>query len=184
MPCEVTFLQEGGFGDITSSHHSSDLMRIKSLCIAHCSHALLSFLLSSDGAQRSTQDHDVIFRILTGSLIPTAHTLVHDEAFECKIVSARLALHVLYMSGKETGDAIASLVEEWYHGHDQWRTAFEAAIQTMVGIVISVLVKLHCVPAGERRRLASSGRTSQGCHGAVIQRFTLPSRNQVPPGIE
>ncbi|KAI9438560.1 hypothetical protein H4582DRAFT_2076182 [Lactarius indigo] len=40
--------KESGFGDIASSHHSSNLMRIKSLCVAHCSHALLSLLPSSD----------------------------------------------------------------------------------------------------------------------------------------
>ena len=111
-------------------------MHIESLCIAHCSHALLTFLPSSDGAQRSTEDYDVVFRILTGTLIPTAHTLVHDEAFECKVVSARLALNMLHMPGKETGNAITSLVEGWYHGHDQWRAAFEAAIQTMVSTVL------------------------------------------------
>ena len=127
-------------------------MRIKSLCVAHCSHALLSFLPSSEGAQRSTEDHDSVFRILTESLIPTAHALIRDEAFDCKVVSARLALNVLHLPGKkEAGDAIASLIEGWYRGHDQWRAAFEAAIQTMVGLVICVLAKLHCVPAGERR---------------------------------
>ncbi|KAH9003355.1 hypothetical protein EDB86DRAFT_3073128 [Lactarius hatsudake] len=72
----------------------------------------------------------LVFRILTESLVPTAHTLVHDEGFDCKVVSARLALNILRLSGKETG--IASLIGEWYHGHDQWRAAFEAAIQTMV----------------------------------------------------
>ncbi|KAH8987795.1 hypothetical protein EDB92DRAFT_2013926 [Lactarius akahatsu] len=123
-------MKESGFGDIVSSHHSPDLMRIKSLCVAHCSHALLSFLPSSDGAQRSLEDHHLVFRTLTESLVPMAHNLVHDEVFDCKVVSARLALNILRLSGKETG--IASLIGEWYHGHDQWRTAFEAAIQTMV----------------------------------------------------
>jgi hypothetical protein len=159
-------------------------MRTKSLCIAHCSHALLSFLPSSDGEQRSTEDCDLVFRILTESLIPTAHTLVHDEAFDCKVVSARLALRVLRLSSKKTGDAIASLIEGWYHGHDQWRGAFEAAIQTMVGIVICVFAKLHCVPAGERRQLASSRHTPEGFNGAVTQRITLSSCNQVSSCIE
>lgn len=125
-------MKEGEFGDIVSPLHSPDLMRVKSLCVAHCSQALLSLLPSSDGAQRSTEDYDLVFRILTESLIPAAHTLVQDEAFDCKVVSARLALNVLHLSGKETGDAIVSFIERWYHGHDQWRAAFEASVQTMV----------------------------------------------------
>ncbi|KAH9171401.1 hypothetical protein EDB89DRAFT_2179290 [Lactarius sanguifluus] len=113
-------MKESGFGDIASSHHSPDLMRIKSLCVAHCSHALLSFLPSSDGAQRSTEDYYLVFRILTESLIPTAHTLVHDEVFDCKVVSVRLALNILHLSGKETERllkaAIQTMVKE-----DDWQ---------------------------------------------------------------
>ncbi|KAI9457584.1 hypothetical protein BJY52DRAFT_1187192 [Lactarius psammicola] len=138
-------MKESGFGDITSSHHSPDLMRVKSLCVVHCSRALLNFLSSSDAAQRSTEDHDLVFQILTESLIPTAHTLVHDEAFDCKVVSARLALNALHLSGKETG--ITSLIEGWYRGHAQWRAAFEAALQTLVKddnwqVVVTLLTAL------------------------------------------
>jgi hypothetical protein len=160
-------------------------MRTKSLCIAHCSHALLSFLPSSDGERWSTEDCDLVFRILTESLIPAAHTLVHDEAFDCKVVSIRLALHVLRLSSKKTGDAIASLIEGWYHGHDHWRGAFEAALRTMVGIfLICVFAQLHCIPAGERRQLASRHHTPEGFNGAVTQRITLSSYNQVSSCIE
>lgn len=158
-------------------------MRTKSICIAHCSHALLSFLLSSDGEQWSTEDYDLVFRILTESLIPAAHTLVHDEAFDCKVVSINLALHVLRLSSKNTGNAIASLIEGWYHGHDQWRGAFEAALRTMVGIFICVFVQLHCIPAGERRQMASRDYTPEGFNGAVTQRITLSSCNYVSSGV-
>lgn len=144
-------------------------MRTKSLCIAHCSHALLSFLPSSDGAQRSNEDYDIVFRILTESLIPTAHTLIHDEAIDCKVVAVRLALSVLRLYSKKTGDAIASLIEGWYHGHDQWRGAFEAAIQILVGIVICIFAKLHCFSTGERRQLANSGHTTECFNGAVTE---------------
>jgi hypothetical protein len=159
-------------------------MRTKSLCIAHCSHALLSFLPLSDGERQSTDDYDLVFRILTESLIPAARTLVHDEAFDCKVVSIRLALHVLRLSSKKTGDTIASLIEGWYHGHDQWRGAFEAAVRTMVGIFICVFAQLHRVPAGERRQLASRDHTPEGFNGAVAQRITLSSCNQVSSCIE
>lgn len=129
---------------MASSHHSPNLMRTKSLCIAHCSHALLSYLPSSDGERRSTEDYDLVFRILTESLIPAAHTLVHDEAFDCKVVSIRLALHVMCLSSKKIGDVIASLIEGWYRGHDRWRGAFESAVRIMVGYFICVFVQPHC----------------------------------------
>ncbi len=132
----MTFFKESGFGDTAPIHHSPDLQRIKALCVARCSHALLSFLSSCDRAQRSTEDHDLVFRILTESLIPTVHTLDEDEAFDCKVVSARLVLNVLRLSGKEVSDGTASLIERLYHGRNQWREAFEAAIQTIVCIVV------------------------------------------------
>ena len=121
-------------------------MRTKSLCISHCSHALLSYLPSSDGERRSTEDYDLVFHILTESLIPAAHTLVHDEAFDCKAISIRLALHIMCLSSKQTGGVIVSLIEGLYHGHDQWRGAFEGAVRNMVGIFICVFVQLHCFP--------------------------------------
>jgi hypothetical protein len=106
------------------------LRHIETLSVTRCSNALLRFLLPSDGAGQSVEDYHLIFEVLTEWLIPVAHALVHND--ECKIMSARLALHILSLSGKATREAVVSLIGGWYRDHNQWRVAFEAAIQAVV----------------------------------------------------
>jgi hypothetical protein len=124
--------QESWLGTTGSSHYSTSLRRIETLGITQCSHALISFLLPSDDTSRSVEDFHLVFEILTEWLIPVANTLVHNDSFECKVMSARLALHVLSHSGKETREAVVSLIGGWFRDQDQWKVAFEAAIQVMV----------------------------------------------------
>lgn len=58
-------------------------------------------------------------------------------------MSARLALGILSLSRKETGETICSVIEKWYRDPGQWKAAFEAAVQIVVGNVISMLVEPH-----------------------------------------
>jgi hypothetical protein len=108
------------------------LRRIETLSVTQCSHALISFLLPSDDTGRSVEDFNLVFEILTEWLIPVANALVHNDSFECKVLSARLAVYILSHSGKETREAVVSLIGGWFRDHNQWKVAFEAAIQVMV----------------------------------------------------
>jgi hypothetical protein len=108
------------------------LRRIETRSVIQCSHALISYLLPSDDTSRSVEDFHLVFEILTEWLIPVANTLVHNDSFECKVMCARLVLHVLSHSGKETREAVVSLIGGWLRDHNQWKVAFEAAIQAMV----------------------------------------------------
>lgn len=108
------------------------MKHIETLSVTQCSNALLRFLLSSDGAGQSVEDYHLIFEVLTEWLIPVAHALVHNDSLECMIMSARLALHILSLSEKTTREAVVSLIGGWYRDHNQWRVAFEAAIQAVV----------------------------------------------------
>jgi hypothetical protein len=108
------------------------LRRIETLSVTQCAHALLSFLLPSDGTGRSVEDCHLVFEILTEWLIPVAHALIPNDTLECKVMSARLALHILSHTGKETREASVSLIGGWLRGHNQWKVAFEVAVQVVV----------------------------------------------------
>ena len=146
----MTCSQDDWFSGAGSSHYSPSLMRIETRCLAWCTHALLSFLHQTDGPHPSTEDCYLVFKILTEWSIPAAHTLVPDGSLDCKVMSARLALSILCVSGKGIREAISSVIDNWYRDSGQWKAAFEAAIQIVVGTIIFVLLKLHCVSTGER----------------------------------
>lgn len=130
-------------------------MRIETLSVTQFSHALLTFLLSTDGKRLSTEDCRLVFKIFTEWSIPAAHALVHDGSFDCKIMSARVALSILSLSRKEAGEDISSFIEKWYSDR-QWKEAFEAAIQIVVSVVIFSSLKLHCsIFTGKRKQLGS-----------------------------
>jgi len=119
-----------------SSHYLPNLRRIETLCVTRCTRALLNFLHPTDGPRPSAEDSYLVFKILTEWSIPTAHTLVSDGSFDCKVVSARLALSILCISEKWTGEAIGTVIEHWYRDSGQWKAAFEAAIQIVVRTII------------------------------------------------
>jgi hypothetical protein len=111
-------------------------MRIETLCITRCTRALLNFLHPTDGPRPPAKDCYLVFKILTEWSIPAANTLVPDGSFDSKVMSARLALSILCLSGKGTGEAISSVIENWYRDSGQWKGAFEAAIQIVVSTII------------------------------------------------
>lgn len=125
-------------------------MHIKTLCVTRCTRALLNFLHPTDGPHPSAEECYLVFKILTEWSIPAAHALVPDGSFDCKVMSARLALSTLCLPGKGTGEAISSIIENWYRDSGQWKAAFEAAIQIVVRTIIFMLLKLHCVSIGKR----------------------------------
>jgi dipeptide/tripeptide permease len=65
-------------------------------------------------------------------------------------MSARLTISILCLSGKGIGETISSVIANWYRDSGQWKAAFEAAIQIVVGTIIFMLLKLHCVSTGKR----------------------------------
>lgn len=125
-------------------------MHIEPLCVTRCTHALLNFLHPTDGLRPSAEDCHLVFMILTEWSIPAAHTLVPDKSFDCKVMSARVALSILYLSGEGIGEAMGSVIGNWYRDSGQWKAAFEAAIQIVVSTIIFMLLKLHCVSVGKR----------------------------------
>ncbi|SRR6266852_3014931 len=146
----MTCLQDDWFSAAGSSHYSPNLTRIETLCVTRCTRALLDFLHPTDSPRPSAEDCYLVFKILTEWSIPAAHTLVPDGSFDCKVMSARLALSILCLSGKGVGEAISSVIENWYRDSGQWKAAYEAAIQIVVGTIIFMLLKLHCVSTGKR----------------------------------
>jgi len=147
-PHDMTSSQESWFDASGSSHYSPNLIRIETLSISQCSHALSTFLLSTDGARPSAEDCHLAFTILTEWSIPAADSLALEGSFDCKVMSSKLALSILSISRKEFGEAICSLFENWHGDDGQWKAAFNAAIQIVVGIVIFTLLKLHYVSTG------------------------------------
>jgi hypothetical protein len=141
-PRYLTSSKEDWFSVTGSSHYSPNLMHIETLCVTQCTRALLNFLHSTDGTYPSAEDCYSVFKIFTEWSIPAAHALVSDGSLDCKVVSARLALGILSLSRKEMGEAICSVVEKWYRDPSQWKAAFEAAVQIVVGNVIFMLLKL------------------------------------------
>lgn len=125
-------------------------MHIETLCVTRCTRALLDFLHPTDSPRPSAEDCYLVFKILTEWSIPAAHALVPDGSFDCKVMSARLALNTLYLSGKGVQEAISSVIGNRYRDSGQWKAAFETAIQIVVGTIIFMLLKLHCVITGKR----------------------------------
>jgi hypothetical protein len=146
----MTCSQDDWFSAAGSSHHLPNLVRIETLCVTRCTRALLNFLYSTDGPRPSAEDCYSVFKILTEWSIPAAHALVPDGSFDCKVMSARLAINILCLSGKGIGETISSVIEKWYRDSGQWKAAFEAAIQVVVGTIIFMHLKLQCVPTGKR----------------------------------
>jgi hypothetical protein len=107
-------------------------MHIETLCVTRCTRALINFLHPTDGPRPSAEDCHLVFKIFTEWSTPAAHTLVSDGSFDCKVMSARLALNILCLPGKGIGEAISSVIENWYRNSVQWKAAFEAAIQIVV----------------------------------------------------
>jgi hypothetical protein len=129
-------------------------MRIEVLSVTQSTHALSTFLLSTDGVRPSTEDCHLVFKILTEWSIPVADALAHEDSFDCKVTSSRLALSILSVSRKEYGEVICSFIEKWYSDDSQWKSAFGAALQIAVGTVIFTHLKLQCVYRSEK----TSGR--------------------------
>jgi len=99
-------------------------------------------------------------------------------------MSARLAVNVLCVSGKEIGEAIVSMVENWYRDPGQWKAAFEAAIQIIVGIVVVILLKLHFVSTGKRKQMGEGSCHPTSFNGSAALRALLNGRSTVPSGVE
>ena len=99
-------------------------------------------------------------------------------------MSARLVLSILSPPRKETGEVIGSVIEKWYRDASQWKAPFEAAIQTVVCNVIPMLLKLHCISTGERRRLGAGGCNPAGVNGSATPRNLLSSRSAISSGVE
>ena len=157
---------------------------MQALCVAHCTRALLNFLHSTDGTHPPAEDCYLVFKILTEWSIPAAQALTPDGSFDCKVMSARLALSTLALSRKETGEAIGSVIENWYRDPSQWKTAFEAALQLMVSNVGFMLLKLHCVSTGKRKQLGDGSFHPTGVNGSATPRTQLSGRNAVSSGVE
>lgn len=179
----MTCSQDDWFNAAGSSHYSASLKRIETLCVTRCTRALLELLHPTDGPHPSVEDCYVVFKILTEWSIPAARALVHDGSFDCKVMSARLALSIL-CSGKGGGEAISSVIENWYRDSSQWKAAFEAAIQIVVSTVIFMLLKLHCVSTGKREQLGKGSCYPTSCNGPATPRAQLSGRSPVSPGVE
>jgi hypothetical protein len=126
----------------------------------------------------------LVFKILAEWSIPAAHALVSDGSFDCKVMSARLTLSILSLSGKETGEVIGSVIERWYRDAGQWKAAFEAAIQIVVGNIIPMLLKYHCISTGERKQLGAGGCHPTSFNGSATPRNLLSGRSAVSSGVE
>lgn len=126
------------------------MTRIETLSVSQSTHALSTYLLSTDGVRPSTEDCHLAFEILTGWSIPAADALAHGDSFDCKLTSSRLALSILSVSRKEHGEVICSLVAKWYRDDSQWKSAFGVALQVAVGNVIFTHLKLQCVYRSEK----------------------------------
>lgn len=159
-------------------------MRIETLSVSQLSHALSTFLLSAEGAPPSTEDCHVVFKILTEWSIPVADTVVNEGSSDYKVMSSRLALSILSISRNEFGEAIGSLIGKWHGDDGQWKVAFHSATQIVVGTIISTLLKLHCVPAGQRKQLGGGSRHPTGLNGSSTIRYLLTSCSKVPSSIE
>jgi hypothetical protein len=159
-------------------------MLIETLSVTQFTRALSTFLLPTDGPNPSFEDFHLVFKVLTDWSIPVAHALADDGSFDCKVTSARLALSVLFLSGKETREAIGSLINKWYHDHSQWKAAFEAAIPIVVGAIILTSLKLHCMLTGERKQMGGSSCHPSGFNGSTTPRPPLISSSEVPSGTE
>jgi hypothetical protein len=146
----MTCSQDDWFSAAGSSHFSASLKRIETLCVTRCTRALLDFLHPTDGPHPSVEDCYLVFKILTEWSIPAAHALVPEGSFDCKVMTARLALSILCLSGKGVGETIRSVVENWHRDSGQWKAAFEAAVQIVVSTIVFILLKLHCVFTGKR----------------------------------
>ena len=101
-------------------------------------------------------------------------------------MSAGLALGILSFSRKETGEPICSVIEKWYRDSSQWKAAFEAAIQIVVGnvIVIFMLLKLQCVSTGERKQMGDGNHRPTSINGYATPRILLGGRSAVSSGFE
>ena len=126
------------------------MRRIETLSVSQSTHALSTFLLSTDGVRPSTEDCHLVFKILTEWSIPAADALTHKDSFDCKVTSSELALSILSISRKEYGEVIGSLVEKWYGNDSQWNLAFGTALQIAVGTVIFTRLKPHCAYRSEK----------------------------------
>jgi len=93
---------------------------------------------------------------------------------------ASLALSLLSLSRKEISDIVASFIENWYRDHSQWISAFETAIQIVVGTVIFTLLKLHYLSTGEREQLGGGSRHPTGFNESTTRRTSFTGRNEVP----
>ena len=154
-------------------------MHIETLSVTQCTHALFNCLRSTDGTQLSAENCYLVFKILTEWSIPAAHALVSDGSSGCKVMSAMLALGILYFSRKETGEPIGSVIEKWYRDSGQWKAAFEAAIRIVVGNVIFMLLKLHCVSAGKRKQVGDGNYRPTSINGSATPRTLLGGRSAV-----
>lgn len=125
-------------------------MRIETLCVTRCTRALLDFLHPTNSPRPSAEDCYLVFKILTEWSIPAANALVQDGSFDCKVMSARLALNILCLSGNGVGEAISSVIETWNRDSGHWKAAFESAIQIVVRTIIFMPLKLHCVSTDKR----------------------------------
>lgn len=125
-------VKDDWFSAAGSSHHLPNLVRIETLCLTRCTRALLNFLHPTDGPRPSAEDCYLVFKILTEWSIPAARSLVPEGSFDCKVMSARLAISILCLSGKGIGEAINSVIENWYRDSGQWKAALEAAIQIVI----------------------------------------------------
>jgi hypothetical protein len=99
-------------------------------------------------------------------------------------MSARLALSVLCLSGKGVGEAISSVIENWYRDFSQWKAAFEAAIQIAVSTINLMFLKLHCISTGKRLQLGKSSCHPTSFNGPASPRALLSGRSSVSPGVE
>lgn len=159
-------------------------MHIETLSTSHLSHALSTFLLSVEGGGPSAEDCHLVFKIFTEWSIPVADALVNEGSSDCRVMSSKLALIILSISRNEFGEAIGSLIGKWHGDDSQWKVAFHSATQIVVSTVIFTLLKLHCVPTGQRKQLGDGGCHPTGFNGSSTFRHLLTCRSKVPSGVE
>ncbi|SRR6266478_1403708 len=177
-------LQDNWSSAASSSHYSPNLMRIETHSVTQCARALINFLHSTHGPRPSAEDCHFVFKVLTEWSIPAAHALVPDGSFDCKVMSARLALSTLCLSGNEIREAISSVIENWYRNPGQWKAAFESAVQIAVGTIVSMFSKLHCASTGKRKQLGECSCHPTSFIGSATLRDLLSGRSSVCSCVE